>query len=123
GARLRRGRVASRVPSRSPLAVAGALFAPVVLLGVAGMGLGVALLVRRALGGAAAVAAVALLPLLCAAAGYGTAGRPYPWAWPVHPWDSTAGIALALAVFAPGAASLLFRDRRAADRPVPCWHG
>lgn len=54
--------------------------------------LGVALILRAAVGTAAATTLVGVLPLACAAAGWGAGGGPRPWAWPVHPYNS--GIAL-----------------------------
>lgn len=57
--------------------------------------LALAVLARAACGVHVALAAMACVPLLCAAAGWGVGGEPQPWAWPLH--ESASPIALTAA--------------------------
>ncbi|MCX2968602.1 MULTISPECIES: hypothetical protein [Streptomyces] len=69
--------------------------------------LGVGLLAQRLLGAQYGPLTVALLPLACALLGTGPAGRPYPWAWPLHPGDSSLALVTAAILFLTGAAAAL----------------
>ncbi|MEU0431920.1 hypothetical protein ABZ153_09785 [Streptomyces sp. NPDC006290] len=73
--------------------------------------LGVALLIRGIVGPALASVAVAILPLLCAAAGWGPDGRPHAWAWPVHPANSHVAIVEAVVLLALGCTFMLLREQ------------
>ncbi|QKV95269.1 hypothetical protein HUT19_28980 [Streptomyces sp. NA02950] len=50
--------------------------------------IGLALLLFPMLGHRIAAVTVAFVPLLCAAAGWSSDGRPAPWAWILYPADS-----------------------------------
>ncbi|MEV0410058.1 hypothetical protein AB0I68_04395 [Streptomyces sp. NPDC050448] len=73
--------------------------------------LGVALLIRGIAGPALASVVVAVLPLLCAAAGWGPGGRPYAWAWPVHPANSHVAIVEAFVLLVLGCTMVLLREQ------------
>ncbi|MEV6976770.1 hypothetical protein [Kitasatospora sp. NPDC093806] len=72
--------------------------------------LGLALLFHPLVGHRPAAAALAVVPLLCSAAGWHPDGRPEPWAWPLHPAESPTGLAaVALTLLAGTACALLRR--------------
>jgi hypothetical protein len=73
--------------------------------------LGVAVIVRAALGPGIAAICVAALPLACAAAGRRPGGSAQPWAWPIHEPASALGAAEAATLFAIGCAAVLWRNR------------
>ncbi|MEV6567167.1 hypothetical protein [Streptomyces kronopolitis] len=73
--------------------------------------LGVALIVRAALGPGVAAICVAVLPLACAAAGRRPGGSPQPWAWPIQQPVSPLGAGEAAFLFAVGCALVLWKQR------------
>ncbi|MDH2391548.1 hypothetical protein QCN29_22760 [Streptomyces sp. HNM0663] len=75
---------------------------------------GLALILHPLLGHRSAGAALAAVPLLCAATGWGPGGRPEPWAWLLHPGDSVLALAAA-------GATLLVGTTVALTRRKPPW--
>jgi hypothetical protein len=73
---------------------------------------GLALLLHPWIGHRAAGALIAVVPLGCAAAGWGPGGRPERWAWVLHPADSRTALALALATLLLGTTTALTRRPR-----------
>lgn len=71
--------------------------------------IGIALVLLPFLGHRAAGAALAVVPLLCAAVGWGPGGHPEPWAWLLHPGDSVPALTLALGTLAAGITATLTR--------------
>ncbi|TLQ42047.1 hypothetical protein [Streptomyces marianii] len=71
--------------------------------------IGLALLLTPLLGHRLAGAALATVPLICAAAGWRTGGHPQPWAWLLYEGDSVLALALALATLCAGTAIALIR--------------
>lgn len=73
--------------------------------------IGMALFLHPLVGHRAAGALLAVVPLICAAAGWGPGGRPEPWAWLLHPSDSPLALALAAATLAAGVTMALTRQQ------------
>ncbi|MEV8427101.1 hypothetical protein [Streptomyces niveus] len=71
--------------------------------------IGIALFLHPLVGHRAAGALIAVVPLFCAAAGWGPGGRPEPWAWLLHSADSLLAVVLAAATLAAGVAMALTR--------------
>ncbi|MCH0539892.1 hypothetical protein I3F58_10025 [Streptomyces sp. MUM 203J] len=66
--------------------------------------LGLALLLFPLVGSQLAGAALAAVPLILAASGWGPGGTPEPWAWLLHPADSTMAMVLAISAVGIGVA-------------------
>ncbi|MFJ6137552.1 hypothetical protein [Kitasatospora sp. NPDC092286] len=79
---------------------------------------GLALLLHPLIGHRPAAAAVAVVPLLCSAAGWRRGGGPQPWAWPLHPGDSPQALTLVALTLLAGAAFALLRRRPAVELRV-----
>ncbi|QIP82743.1 hypothetical protein GLX30_00090 [Streptomyces sp. Tu 2975] len=76
--------------------------------------IGLALLLAPLLGHRVAAAALATVPLICAAAGWGLGGRPQPWAWLLYPGNSLPALALAGATLCAGTAATALIGKGAA---------
>ncbi|MFJ7989984.1 hypothetical protein [Streptomyces sp. NPDC096351] len=66
--------------------------------------LGLALLIRRLGGPAAAITLVCVFPFVCTSFGVAGWGRPRFWAWPLHDSGSTVALAAAFVLLAAGLA-------------------
>ncbi|MEU1418314.1 hypothetical protein [Kitasatospora sp. NPDC005751] len=80
--------------------------------------LGAALLLHPLIGHRPAAAAIAAVPLLCAAAGWHPDGRPQPWAWPLHPAASTQALTAVTLTLLAGTTCALLRPRPLTDQNV-----
>ncbi|MFC4611517.1 hypothetical protein ACFO9E_27555 [Streptomyces maoxianensis] len=72
--------------------------------------IGVAMAVAAFTGPRLAGAATALVPLLCAATGWAQGGQPEPWAWVLHPAQSSIAIAAAAVMLILGTVLTLTRS-------------
>ncbi|WP_411574472.1 hypothetical protein [Streptomyces fradiae] len=64
--------------------------------------LGLALVIRRVAGPAAATIGVSVFPFACASFGIGVGGRPDFWAWPLHASGSLVALTTVAVLFAAG---------------------
>ncbi|WP_459184485.1 hypothetical protein [Streptomyces sp.] len=73
--------------------------------------IGLALLLNVVVGCRLAGALLTLVPLVCAAAGWGPGNRPLPWAWPLHAADSSIAAGLAASAVLAGVVGALVRQK------------
>ncbi|MFD5392055.1 hypothetical protein ACFWMG_45490 [Streptomyces sp. NPDC127074] len=71
---------------------------------------GLALLLFPFLGHRIAAVTVAIVPLVCAAAGWRSGGRPEPWAWILYPADSPIAPLITAAIVLAGIVVCLTRQ-------------